>query len=202
ILSACEDEADLLTSLERHRQAIREKLKQYREIDASLDRIISHEREAQQIMNEATFEIEERTLEPLLMAGIRMRGKYSDCGRGFGGLGKKFGRFLCGKPFLLHYDSEYKEDDADFEACFPVRKGEGTDDISVRELAGGTCVSLLHRGPYDELGRSYARVFAYLEEHGYEAVLPTREVYIKGPGMIFKGNPKKYLTEIQILIGG
>jgi len=28
--------------------------------------------------------------------------------------------------------------------------------------------------------------------------MPTREVYLKGPGMIFKGNPRNYLTEIQI----
>jgi hypothetical protein len=25
-----------------------------------------------------------------------------------------------------------------------------------------------------------------------------REVYVKGPGLIFKGNPKNYLTEIQL----
>ena len=25
---------------------------------------------------------------------------------------------------------------------------------------------------------------------------PFREVFIKGPGMIFKGNPEKYITEI------
>jgi hypothetical protein len=30
--------------------------------------------------------------------------------------------------------------------------------------------------------------------------VPCREVYIKGPGMIFKGNPKNYLTEIQLMI--
>jgi hypothetical protein len=30
--------------------------------------------------------------------------------------------------------------------------------------------------------------------------MPTREVYLKGPGMIFKGNPKNYLTEIQIQV--
>ena len=28
--------------------------------------------------------------------------------------------------------------------------------------------------------------------------LPTREVYVKGPGLIFKGNPKNYLMEIQL----
>lgn len=37
---------------------------------------------------------------------------------------------------------------------------------------------------------------------GHEIACPTREVYIKGPGMIFKGNPKRYLTEIQILVTG
>ena len=26
---------------------------------------------------------------------------------------------------------------------------------------------------------------------------PIREIYIKGPWMIFRGNPKKYITEIQ-----
>ena len=29
---------------------------------------------------------------------------------------------------------------------------------------------------------------------------PPREVYLKGPSMIFRGNPHKCLTEIQILI--
>jgi effector-binding domain-containing protein len=43
-------------------------------------------------------------------------------------------------------------------------------------------------------------VFDYLREKGYTATLPTREIYLKGPGMIFKGNPKKYLTEIQVVI--
>jgi len=33
-------------------------------------------------------------------------------------------------------------------------------------------------------------------------VTPTRAIYIKGPGMIFKGNPKKYLTEIQMVVKG
>ena len=41
---------------------------------------------------------------------------------------------------------------------------------------------------------------AYIKSKGYEIEFPTREVYLKGPGMIFRGNPAKYLTEIQILI--
>jgi len=61
-------------------------------------------------------------------------------------------------------------------------------------------IRLYHKGPYEQLGRSYARIMEYIQKRNYEAQLPIREVYIKGPGMIFRGNPKKYLTEIQIII--
>jgi len=37
-------------------------------------------------------------------------------------------------------------------------------------------------------------------EKGYKSQLPTREIYQKGPGIIFKGNENNYLTEIQILL--
>ena len=39
-----------------------------------------------------------------------------------------------------------------------------------------------------------------MKEKNYQYRLPTREVYIKGPGLILKGNPKNYLTEIQMLL--
>lgn len=79
-------------------------------------------------------------------------------------------------------------------------QGKPVDGISIRELPGGRCVSLLHKGPYDELSRSYEKVMAYIKAKGYEIVSPTREVYLKGPGMIFRENPKNYLTEIQMLV--
>jgi effector-binding domain-containing protein len=134
------------------------------------------------------------------IAGIRMKGRYSDCGPAIGRIYRRIGRYTAGKPFLLHYDCEYKEDGADFEACVPVRGGESRDGITVRDLPGGRCVSLMHRGPYEQLGRSYARITEYLRDRGLEVLMPTREVYHKGPGMIFRGNPKNYLTEIQMLV--
>ena len=148
----------------------------------------------------SSFEVEEKPLEAIKIAGVRMKGKYSDCGKGFGRIGKSFGRYICGKPLCLYYDNEYRPDDADFEACMPVKGGKEVEGISIRQLPAGRCVSLLHKGPYDDLGRSYAKILEYVKTKGYEVVMPTREVYLKGPGMIFKGNPKKYLTEIQFLI--
>jgi len=145
-------------------------------------------------------EVETRKLEAMLVAALRMTGKYSDAGKGFSLLGKKFGRHICGKPFMLHHDSEHKEDDANFEVCMPIRKGESTGNIEVRELAGGTCISLIHTGPYDQIGPAYDKITEFARQQGYEIKVPTREVYLKGPGMILKGNPRKYVTEIQMLI--
>src|SRR4051812_30433401 len=65
--------------------------------------------------------VQEKDVPAVLIAGVRMRGPYSDCGKGFAQIGRKIGRYISGKPMLLHYDDEYREDDADFEACMPVR---------------------------------------------------------------------------------
>ena len=143
-------------------------------------------------------EIIHKTVEPQLMAGLRTRGKFEDCAQHFKRLGKKFGFKICGPAFMLYWDEEFKADDADYEACMSIRKGEGDDEISVREFPGGRCVSLLHLGPYENLKQSYDRILCYCRDNEINISSPIREVYLKGPGMIFKGNPKKYRTEIQI----
>jgi effector-binding domain-containing protein len=109
-------------------------------------------------------------------------------------------RYIAGKPLCLFYDGEYREGDANFEPCMPLKKAVEADGIVVRELPAARCVTLVHRGPYEELRNSYARLMKYVKQRGYKISLPTREVYLKGPGMIFRGNPKKYLTEIQLPI--
>lgn len=200
ILDHCADEADLVQYLEEQRRSLERRMAVLREKMRALDQAIRQEKEAPMVAQTGSFDVEEKTVAPQLIAGVRMKGKYSDCGKGFALIGKRLGRHLCGKPLNLYYDGEYREDDADLEACIPVRKAVSAEGISVRELPGGRCVSLLHEGPYEELGRSYAKILAYVRGKGYKTVLPTREVYLKGPGMFLRGNPQKYLTEIQILI--
>jgi DNA-binding transcriptional MerR regulator len=202
ILEGVEDEADVVEFFEKKRQEILSKIRKQKEIVKSLDLIINKEKEAIMALKNTEFEIEEKELDTLLIAGIRFKGKYSDCGVAFGKIAKAMGRNISGKPFNLYYDSEYKEEDADIESCFPVRKGKDVSEITVRELPGGRCVSLIHKGPYETLGRSYEKIMSYIKEKGYTPKLPVREVYLKGPGMIFKGKPENYLTEIQILIEG
>jgi DNA-binding transcriptional MerR regulator/effector-binding domain-containing protein len=198
VLGECTDEADILNYLERQKNALQQRIKEDRDIVRSLTEIISKEKDARQILEAGNFKVEEKTFEPMLIAGIRMKGKYKDIGTGFARLGKAVGRYICGKPLCLYYDGEYREEDADFEPCFPVRKELTANGISIHTLPGGHGLTLIHRGPYDQLGRSYAKILQHANERKLGIALPTRELYVKGPGMIFKGNPRNYLTEIQL----
>ncbi|MEW6305075.1 MAG: MerR family transcriptional regulator [Verrucomicrobiota bacterium] len=201
MLRRCEDESDILGFLERHKEQIEQGIRHQRNIAANIERIIATEREAQRVMAAAGYAVEEKTLEPMIVAGVRMRGKYSDCGKGFSQIGRKLGRHLAGPALCLYYDCEYQEDDADFEPCMALRQAVEAEGISVRTLPGGRCVTLVHQGPYEQLGRSYAKILEHVKRKQIPITLPSREVYLKGPGMIFKGDPKKYLTEIQLPVG-
>lgn len=200
ILAAAENDDDLLDVLLRHRALLDQRIKKYRPIVKSLDDYIRLEQAAREQSITSTLQVVEKTLEPMLIAGVRMQGKYCDCGRGFAQIGRHFGRHICGPCFLLHYDCEYHDEGANFEVCMPIRKGESTAEISVRELPGGRCLSLVHHGRYEQMGPSYAKLIERVKRAGCQIVMPTREIYLKGPGMIFRGNPERYVTEIQMLV--
>ena len=146
--------------------------------------------------------IVEKELPPLLIAGMRMTGGYGDCGNGFSRVSRHFGRYRGGKPLLLCYDRDYQEI-ANYEVCIPLKRKPDrptSEEFSVRELPGGRCISLTYVGPYDQMSKPYEAMKAYLAENGQHAVMPSREIYWKGPGMIFRGNPKNYITELQMLL--
>lgn len=202
IMDRFEEDADVLAFLEKQRMAIRTKMEQLNRIDLSLEEIIRTEKEARAMLDEIVFEVGEKTLTDIQVAGLRWKGRYGESGKAFRQLGKLAGRHISGKPMNLYFDTEYKEEDADIETCFPVRNLKPLGALSVHTLPGGHCVYLVHKGPYDSLGRSYAKIMGYIEKKGYTPLLPSREIYLKGPGMIFRGNPKNYLTEIQFVISG
>lgn len=200
ILDDCSDDADALRFLEAHRDIIAERMSHLRSIAQTLDTVIRTEKEALHVSTQQ-FSIEDKQLPPQLVAGIRMRGRFEQCREAFKKLGRSFGFGLAGKSGMLIYDEEYKEDDADFEPFFPVRRAKKVDaEIQVRELPGGRALCVVHRGPYARSNVAYGRLLEEIRKRGLEPCTPSREIYIKGPGMLFRGNPEKYLTEIQILV--
>lgn len=200
LLCELREDAEILQFLEKQKGVIRSRIRELNRAAASLDDIIRREREIMTMQRQIETEVQEKEIGDQTIIGLRWKGKYSDAGKMIGQVARRAGRLIRGAPFSLYYDSDYKEDDADIESCFPVG---GLPEKSVkasRLLPGGRCVSLMHKGPYEQIGLSYKRIFGYLEQKGFHALLPIREIYLKGPGMIFRGNPKNYLTEIQILI--
>src|ERR1700693_800023 len=103
-----QDETDLLDALERHRSQLKERIKRLQKTVRSLDQFISEERQGQTMAN-ISDGLQEKNVDPILVAGIRMKGRYDECAKGFARLGRGFGRLICGKPLLLHYDSESRE---------------------------------------------------------------------------------------------
>src|SRR5688572_10943437 len=124
------------------------------------------------MMNNQEFEVTEKEVLPIQVASIRWKGKYSDSGKAFSKLGRAAGMNINGKPMGLYYDMEYKEDGADIESCFPVKKKIETDLVKTRELPKGRCVTLIHKGPYDQLSRSYGRVFEYIKVKNLTTTAP------------------------------
>jgi DNA-binding transcriptional MerR regulator/effector-binding domain-containing protein len=198
VFRECDDDANVLDYLERKKQSLQQRITEDRDIVRSLTQIIDSEKAAGHLLRAGNFAVEEKQIGPMLLAGMRMKGKYSDVGAGFSRLGKAVGRFICGKPLCLYYDGEYREEDANIEPCFPISNRVDRDGITIHEIAPGRVLSLIHAGQYDQLGRSYAKLLGAANERKVNIALPTREIYIKGPGMIFKGNPRNYLTEIQL----
>jgi DNA-binding transcriptional MerR regulator/effector-binding domain-containing protein len=175
ILESCGDEADVLDYLEKQKQTLRQRVQEDRDIVQALGQIIADATTARRLLQSGDHGVEEKTLEPQWIAGFRMKGAYSDCGRGFSRLGKAVGRHLSGRPFCLYYDGEYRDGDADFEACFPLRREIAAEGLSIRQLPGGRFLTLIHRGPYDQLGRSYAKILPQVRERNLTLTLPTRD---------------------------
>jgi effector-binding domain-containing protein len=200
ILDGFQDEVEIIDFLERQRKEIETRLGKLDRIAASLDSLLQKEKEAAAMLAQNRYEVTEKTLPDQRVATIRWKGKYGETGKALGRVARLVGRHAAGAPFNLYHDADYKEEDADIESGFPVHEVKPGRDVSVKVLPGGRCVSLIHRGSYDSLGRSYERLFEYIQQRGYEPLTPSREIYLKGPGMILRGNPKNYLTELQVLI--
>jgi len=90
VLGQCEDEADILNFLVRQKDKLQQRIREDRDIVRSLDEIIAKEKAAQELLDRSSLSVEEKRVEPMLIAGIRMKGKYSECGRGFASLPRRW----------------------------------------------------------------------------------------------------------------
>ena len=194
ILQNCSEDDDMLDHLLRQKGSVSSELKRIQDIQSGLELVINQVRDRQSIPGSAAVQVKE--VPAIWIAGLEGKGSWSEIGQLYKSLGRTVGRYIGGSPMSLCMDGEYR-DEANYEAAFPLRKEVQIKSLC-RKLPGIRCVSVIHQGPYSSIGTSYERGFSYISQHSMNWQTPTREIYHKGPGMIFKGNPAKYITEIQI----
>lgn len=109
-------------------------------------------------------------------------------------------KLKCAVPeycFIIYHDGEYKEKDIDIEYCEAVTEaGIETGGITFKTMPGITAVSVMHKGPYQNLSQAYAYTFKWVEDNGYSIAGNPRESYIDG--IWNKENEEEWLTELQV----
>lgn len=196
VLSNYENPSDLSYFLEEKKKMIQDKIREEKSLLEKIDLFIKPNGMEEGYME---YKIGVKTIEPVTVGSIRYKGKYSDVGKYIGKIYKALKGNAKGSPFNCYYDGEYKEE-AYIEVCVPTSKSIKHPDITVKELPQIKALCTTHIGTYDSLNVAYKALFDYAEENNIKYTIPSREIYVKGPGMIFKGNPNKYVTEIIIPI--
>jgi effector-binding domain-containing protein len=181
-----------------------ETLKRLREEEARLKKVEKWLDKVKKEGNMPASEVVIKRIEAQIIVAVRgVIPTYGDIGLLFNELCSYLGRKrvkYAGPPMALYHDAEYRERDADMEVAVPILSEiKGTDKIKVRQLEGVEQMAcIIHKGPYEELSRSYSALMEWVETNKYEIAGLNREIYIKGPGQVVKGNPANYVTELQL----
>jgi DNA-binding transcriptional MerR regulator len=196
VMNIYEDKADLSYILEEKKDMVRKKIIEEK---ALLKKINLYINSSFIEGDSVDYKIEVKDIPTVRVAAIRYKGKYIDCGKYIGKIYKVIKGDVKGAPFNCYYDGEYKEE-ADIEACVPTSKQVSDSVVTIKELPAIRGISTIHTGTYESINRAYKAIFDYAQKTNINCLTPCREVYIKGPGMIFKGNPSNYITEVIIPI--
>lgn len=102
--------------------------------------------------------------------------------------------FVCHEKTPEEVMEADKAGNADVEVAFPVSKAvEGTEDIKSYELPGGKMAKIIHKGPYEDCGPTYEKLYRWLAENQMKITGPIREAYPNDPREV---PTEEILTEI------
>jgi AraC family transcriptional regulator len=144
------------------------------------------------------------TVKPQWVLGIRKMGKYEQIPPMIMVICQYAGEHgipLVGPPVFVMHEMSAEEavkaneaGTADIEVAMPVGgEGKGEGDVKSYQLPGGKMATLIHKGPYQECGPTYERLFAWLQKREKRITGPIREVYLNDPREV---SEKETLTQI------
>ena len=104
--------------------------------------------------------------------------------------------------YVNYLDGEYKEKNIKVRYAQAVIKEnqpfKENNNIKFMDIPETKCICIYHKGSYETLGKSYAKIMKYIEDNKLEIKEYPRECYIDG--IWNKDNVEDWLTEIQIPI--
>jgi effector-binding domain-containing protein len=137
-----------------------------------------------------------KVLDEILVAQTRIHGKVTDLSDVFTRLNAVAGNLAAGSPIVIHHWGVSDEDGHDMDVCVPIKKEIEGDGITTKMLPSKDAMTVIHRGPYSEIGNSYPNVTAHTYERGHPIAESTREVYHH----LDTDHPKNTVVEIQIIL--
>lgn len=192
--SIYEDNIDFNCILNEKRQFIEKSILQQKKQLAMINSYIKPS-DAKKIQQQ--YDIKLEAIKAITVASIRYTANYDECGKYFSTLYKAVKGKAAGAPINCYYDEEYKEM-ADIESCVPIKSHMDFKDklVKCRLLPDINAITTIHRGDYKTMHLAYKALVTYAHDNGLQCEVSIREIYEKGPGMIFKGNPNKYITKV------
>lgn len=149
------------------------------------------------------MEIKLKTVKENQVASISHLGPVEEMGGIIGVLSKwiiEKGLQVIQSPFVVYYTSplEVLPDKMEYEVGIPFQ-GDAKDDerVSIKIMPEHHVLSLIHKGPYLELGSAYGMMMEYITEEGCEMIGAPREIYLNSPQEVPEN---ELLTEIQFPI--
>ena len=175
-------------------QRIDEERERLREVEANMA--------ALELEHYKDYEVRIKSIpEMLVIVKDSSVGNIADCGPELGKLSDDIVAYCHAnsiplKPPAIALYYSFSETLVEIGIAFEVKEKVNTNgDIqceglpAVDEMAYG-----YHLGPLNDVYKSHQAIFRFMEENGYVADLPVRDVYLQYDPM---GDPEEYLTEIQ-----
>lgn len=142
------------------------------------------------------YEVEIKDIEPIRVAAMCYKGHVTEASKVFPNVFKAIRGKVSGAPFFCYYKMDQETKIGEMELCVPTAETPNGNGVTIKEIPRIKAVCVTHVGPYETMQGAYEEIQRYAQENNLVLQFPVREVFIKGPGMIIKGNPNKYITEI------
>ena len=72
--------------------------------------------------------------------------------------------------------------------------------VTLKTWDYGDVAEVVHIGAYSNEEADIARLNDFIKSSGYRSVGEHEEEYVRGPGMVFTGDPQKYITIIRVRV--